>query len=135
MVHAGDLTSPEMALMFEGFDMRIVYGNCDCDHIGIVKSCKSVGFTPASRSCEFELDGKRFFLIHGDDSQRYIEAVESRRYSYIITGHTHMYEVKRKHNTIVINPGAVTRDNQSGSEKTCAVLDIETGDVEKIVIS
>jgi uncharacterized protein len=134
VLHAGDLSSPEMISVFEGFDMHIVLGNCDSDHAGIVNSCKCSGITPATRACEFEIAGKKFFLIHSDDFRRYQEALQSGKYDYIITGHTHMYMVSHKHSTMVINPGAVTRDYRSDVEQTCAVLDVETGDVEKIYL-
>jgi len=135
VLHAGDLTSPEMISVFEGFETRFVLGNCDIDHSAIISSCKCSGFSPATRYCEFELEGKKFFIIHGDDMRRYLEAVDSRKYDYIIIGHTHEFMTRHKHNTLVINPGAVTRDALTNVGQTCAVLDVQTGEVEKISLA
>lgn len=135
IIHAGDLSSPDLVALFEGFKLKIVLGNCDCDHEGILSSCREAGVEPASRACEFELDGKKFFVIHSDDYGRYWEAVASGRFDYIISGHTHMFSVKHKHNTLVINPGAVVRDTHADIEQTCAILDVSTGEVEKILLS
>ena len=74
-------------------------------------------------------------MIHGDDMRRYLEAVNSKKYDYIIIGHTHEFMARRKFNTLVINPGAVTRDAMTNVGQTCAVLDVKTGEVEKISLA
>jgi putative phosphoesterase len=135
VVHAGDISTPDMIALFEGFTLKLALGNCDFDHSGILSACRIFGVEPASRAVEFELDGKKFFVIHSDDYGRYLEAANSGLYDYIITGHTHMYMVKHKHNTLVVNPGAVVRDRHADVEQTCAVLDVAHGEVEKIFLS
>lgn len=134
VIHAGDLTSPEMISLFREFNTKFILGNGDTDHKGIFNACASAGFENASRCCQIELEGKKIFICHGDDAHRYFEAVDSHTFDYIIIGHTHEFGVKNRRNSIIINPGAVVNDNHTNSEQTCAVLDIETGNVEKIVL-
>jgi putative phosphoesterase len=132
LVHAGDLISPDMIPLFDEFKVRFVIGNNDNDREGIISACRCSGNDPARRCCSFELDGKRFFICHGDDTKRYNEAIESGKFDYVIFGHTHFYSVRRHHNTLVINPGAVMRDPYA--EQSCVVLDIPTGQIERILL-
>jgi putative phosphoesterase len=135
VVHAGDIGSSEIIELFEGLNARFVLGNCDTDHEKITQSCISVGIEPASRCSSFGLEGKKFFVCHGDDCSRYHEAVTSGNYDYLIIGHTHEFRAAHKGNTLVINPGAVTRDDHSDVMQTVAILDVDTGHVEKIFLT
>lgn len=135
VVHAGDIGSDGIVGMFEGMNAAFVLGNCDTDHDGIRMSCISAGLEPASRSASFRLEEKRFFVCHGDDCSRYREAVTSGSYDYLIVGHTHEFSACYKGNTLVINPGAVTRDGHTDVLQTVAILDVDSGHVEKILLS
>ena len=78
---------------------------------------------------------KRFFVCHGDEHSRYREALDSRKYDYLIIGHTHEFSARHKGSTMVINPGAVTRDEHSEFQQTIAILDSDSGEVEKIILT
>ncbi len=134
LIHAGDLVSPDMVSLFSDFKVRFILGNNDSDHEGIANACRCYGNEAAGRCCEFELEGKQFFVCHGDDAKRYNEAVESGRYDYVIHGHTHHYSLKRRRNTLVINPGAAMSDVHSEFKESCVVLDVATGEVERILL-
>ena len=58
----------------------------------------------------------------------YRDAVASGKYNYIIKGHTHHFENYVANDCRIINPGAVYGHDES----SIAILDIETGKVEKI---
>ena len=135
VIHAGDIGSDGIVDMFEGMKATFVLGNCDTDHEGLRDSCVRTGFEPASRSAAFELEDKNFFVCHGDDCSRYREAVTSGNYDYLIVGHTHEFAACHKGNTLVINPGAVTRDDHSDFLQTIAILDVDTGHVERVILS
>ena len=135
VIHAGDLVSPDMVEIFKEFSVKFVLGNSDVDHEGILSACKCYGNGTAGRYCEFVLEEKSFFVCHGDDVKRYHEAIDSGKYDYVIHGHTHHYSLKRHRNTLVINPGAAMRDDHSDFEQTCVSLDVETGQVEKILLN
>ena len=135
VVHAGDIGSSAIVGMFGGMKASFVLGNCDTDHDGLRETCVNAGLDPAARSASFELENKRFFVCHGDDCSRYRDAVTSGSYDYLIVGHTHEFSACHKGSTLVINPGAVTRDKHSDVLQTVAILDVDTGHVERIVLS
>ena len=129
VIHAGDLSSPQMLDFFKGFDLHIVLGNCDRDD-ELRGKAESLGIFPPCCMEEFELDGLKFALFHGDNVPMFREAVDSEKYDYIIKGHTHCYENYERKKSRVINPGSLCR----GEENTLAVLDTSTGDVTNIPI-
>ena len=134
IIHAGDIGSSSIIDMFRGSKTKFVLGNCDTDHEGISKSCVCVGLEPAARCTSFDLEGKHFFVCHGDDLSRYRDAINSKQYDYLIVGHTHEFSAAHKGNTLVINPGAVTRDNHSEFLQTVAILDVDSGAVERVLL-
>jgi putative phosphoesterase len=134
LIHAGDLVAPEMVDLFDEFKVRFVLGNNDVDHEGIMSACRCTGNDPATRCCSFEIEKKKFFVCHGDDTGRYTEAVESGKYDYVIFGHTHVFSARHRRNTLVINPGAVMRDKHPDFEQSCVVLDVRTGEYERILL-
>ncbi|MGL4368326.1 MAG: metallophosphoesterase family protein [Spirochaetota bacterium] len=134
IIHAGDIGSADIIEIFRGANIRFILGNCDTDHELIQAVCREAGMEPAARCADFEFDGKKFFICHGDEHSRYREALESKKYDYLILGHTHEYCAKHKGSTLVINPGAATRDDLSDSQPTAAILDVNSGHVEKIIL-
>jgi len=83
-----------------------VYGNCD-----------TPSFTPGYRqNLSFTAFGKKFFLHHGhgkpivpDDTQ------------IIISGHTHLFSLKKKGSRIFMNPGTIT--NPRNNRYTYGIID------------
>ncbi len=126
VVHAGDLTSPKMLELFRGFDCRFVLGNGDIDVEELNRAAGVLGFGCIEEYCEFEADGKRFILFHGNNVPMFRDAVASGKYDYIIKGHTHFFENYTSGRTRIINPGSL----YSSDEYSVAVLDTESDRVE-----
>ncbi len=130
IIHAGDLTSPRMLEIFKTCSCRFVLGNGDLDADIINSKSEEYGFGRVDTSCDVTIDGKRFFIFHGDDVPLFRQAVASGHYDYIIKGHTHLFENYVSNNTRIINPGTIY-----GSEThTIAILDTANGRVEQIRI-
>ncbi|HOF33021.1 MAG TPA: metallophosphoesterase family protein [Spirochaetota bacterium] len=128
LIHAGDLSSPQMLDFFRGFDLYIVLGNDDCSNDEMNQKLASLGLEPACCAKEFEFDGKKFILFHGDNVPMFRDAVNSEKYDYIIKGHLHCVENYERKNTRIINPGSLRK----GEENTIAILDTSTGDVTHV---
>lgn len=129
LIHAGDITSPRMLEYFKDFDSYIVLGNGDLiDSEEIDMKAQSLEMRSVNVSIEFEFSGKKFLVFHGHDVPMYRDAVASGKYNYIIKGHTHHFENYVSNECRIINPGAVYGHDES----SIAVLDIESGKVEKI---
>jgi uncharacterized protein len=129
VIHAGDITSPRMLHYLKDFECYMVLGNGDLiDSEEIDVKANELGMRPVNLKVEFDLAGKKFLVFHGHDVPMYREAVASGKYNYIIKGHTHHFENYVSNDCRIINPGAV----YSHDESSIAILDIETGKVEKI---
>lgn len=130
LVHAGDLTSPKMLELFTRFDCRIVLGNGDIDCEDMNSRAEKFGMSCIEERCEFEVDGKKFILFHGNNVPMFREAVASGKYDYIIKGHTHAFEDYMSNRSRIINPGAL----YAADQHTVAVLDTLTDRLEMIRI-
>ncbi len=98
-----------------------VYGNCDYPP-DFAQSPANTSVQLCDRFVEVELGGKLIAMTHGDDPARLRAAIQSDKYNYVFTGHTHRRDDVRYGNTRVINPGAVHR----APEPSVAVLDLNT---------
>ena len=130
IIHCGDFTSSKIVKLFKDFNCRFVMGNADKDSDDLNMECGILGFEGLMESREFELSGKKFLVIHGNVVSLFRDAVASGRYDYIIKGHTHYFEDYVRNNVRVINPGSLFGSDES----TIAILDVESGEVEKIIL-
>jgi uncharacterized protein len=128
LAHTGDFTSPRILKLFTGFKCKLVKGNADIDLDLLNKQCKKLKIGSLEDSNEFEIEGKKILLIHGNHVPEFRDAVASGKFDYIIKGHTHTFENYIRNNTRIINPGSLC----GFEENTVAILDIETDEVEKI---
>ncbi len=109
IVHCGDLTSPEMLPLFEGFRLYLAQGNMDLYPEAIRQAAEEIAgpaFVFYGPSWEGELGGKRIALCHGDDSSLLKELLWRQEFDYVFHGHTHRPRDERIGKTRVINPGA-----------------------------
>ncbi len=130
VIHAGDITSPKMLGLFKDFKARFVLGNGDIDSEALNEESLKLGFGPIEESCVFVEDGKNIIVFHGNNVPLFREAVASGKYHYVIKGHTHLFENYMAGTSRVINPGAL----YGADEFTVAILDTETGRVERILV-
>lgn len=76
-----------------------VYGNCDLPEF----------FPEQKYNLTFDFENKKILLYHGDDT------VPSGDNDIIITGHTHVSEIKDLAGKLYINPGSVARPHDGFS--------------------
>lgn len=127
VIHAGDFTSPFTFRILKGLNAGFtgIFGNNDGDKLLLQKMSKGRVF---NQPHIFELEGKRIVLIH---EHHVAEALaDSGHYDIVIYGHTHKADVRRKKDTLMINPG------EAGSwlygKSTVSVLDMTTMKAEII---
>jgi len=126
IVHCGDLTSPDMVRLFEGFEVFFVEGNMDSQREAIAKAvAETEGPKFYGPKWEAELEGKRLAACHGDNSSLLNELLWAGNYDYVFHGHTHRLRDERVGKVRVINPGAY-------DTKTVCVLDLGTDRLEVI---
>jgi uncharacterized protein len=130
VIHAGDLTSPDIIELFKDFKCRFVLGNADSNIDILNRECDNLGIHCVEETCELNLGEKNILVMHGNIVSIFREAVASGKYDYIIKGHTHYFENYIRNNTRIINPGTVV----GSGEHTVAILDTDTDEVEKVSI-
>ena len=133
LLHCGDVTSSSLIQYLDGFDVRLVFGNNDYAPGDIEDALKKMNpKNSAGNTLEFKLEGKRFYMAHGDNRVMVERAVLSNAYDFIISGHTHRFKDQVIGKTRVLNPGAL---GGIGYEpRSFAILDVQTGTVLKVVL-
>ncbi|MEK6946675.1 MAG: metallophosphoesterase [Nanoarchaeota archaeon] len=109
VVHCGDIVSPPMLEYFKELKMKFVYGNNDGERAGLKEMCKKLDFDEIKDEIEFTHDGKKFYVYHGTKSKILNNAIQSNKYDYVLTGHTHTKRDDKIGKTRIINPGALFR--------------------------
>ena len=109
VVHCGDIISPPMLGHFKDLKMKFVYGNNDGEKKGLKEMCQKLGFDEIKDEIEFTYKNKKFYAYHGTKLKILNDAIQSSKYDYILTGHTHAKRNDKIGKTRVINPGALFR--------------------------
>ena len=129
VLHCGDIEDAETVWLFPK-GTHFVYGNCDGQRHSLRQAAADAGMTLHEPFGSVELAGKRLAFVHADD-RRLLDRLEaSGEYDYLFYGHTHQAEEHQTGRTRVINPGALHR----ARPKTFIVLDLESGEVESVVV-
>jgi hypothetical protein len=124
LAHCGDLTDFAMCRHMRDFQVYYAFGNGDVASGAIALNLQQMN--PTSQwglSVEFTLDGRAFYVCHGNHPEMIRSALESGNFDYLLHGHSHEFKDMRVGRTRVINPGALGDRIRPHS---FAVLDIET---------
>jgi len=130
VVHCGDIIAPATIKFFEGVKLKAVKGNCDGDIELIKKRLEESGGEYLGDIGEIEYKGKKIGIYHGTNPVKLEGMINSKKYDYILTGHTHIQRDEQIGKTRVINPGA----HYYGAENSIALLDVEKDIVKFIVV-
>ena len=129
-VHCGDIVSPPVLENFKGVKMKLVFGNNDGERNGLISKCRELGFEEIKDELEFDYKNKKFYVYHGTSIKKLDAAIQSNKYDYVLTGHTHIKRDEKTGRTRVINPGALFRVHIY----TIALLDAEKDKLEFVEV-
>ena len=122
-IHLGDVESVEVLDELIGFDVVLVFGNCDWTS-QLHGYAVNVGIDVRHPADLITVDGKRIAFLHGHDEQKY-QSFLNDGVEYLLHGHTHENRDEMVGNTRCINPGALHR----AAVYTVAVLDTQLDSV------
>ena len=128
VLHCGDIEDGLTVRMFEGLPVHFVFGNCDSLRAELRDAAAECGFVIHEPFGDLDLGGRKLAWLHGDDRRLMRDIEASGHFDYLFHGHTHVAAERSVGRTRVINPGALFR----AREKTFALLELETGDLETI---
>ena len=130
-IHCGDVGGEAVLDALAGLPCTFVWGNNDYDTASLVDYARTLGLSCGGRFADLTLAGKRLAVLHGDDAAAKRKLLDEQAFDYLLQGHTHAWADQQIGRTRLINPGALHR----ASPKTVAVLDLETGRLEKVIVA
>jgi putative phosphoesterase len=130
VVHCGDIDDADTVGLFRNFHAHFVFGNCDSDRQGIRRAIEEIGGVLHDRFGHLELEGRKIAWTHSDDARLFRDLELSGHYDFLFYGHTHHAEQHRTGPTTVVNPGALQR----AKPKTFVILDLETGELDSVLV-
>ncbi len=131
VLHAGDYCSPFMIPLFEGLNLKGVFGNNDGDQYLLISKFNDIGAEIAGGFMTVEAGGLNIAVYHGTYPEITASLHESGRYDVVVSGHTHERVEKTVGDTLAINPGTANGFDETAS---IAFLDTETKEVEFVFL-
>jgi putative phosphoesterase len=136
LFHCGDIGGEEVLAELahlcapQNISVYAVLGNVDLPTSDWRFFPSHIGVEVVGRFGSKRLDGKQIAWLHGDDSQRLHRTLLSREYDFVFSGHSHLFHDRKEGKTRWINPGSAGR----GNPNTALLLDLSTGELEKLVL-
>jgi uncharacterized protein len=129
-IHCGDITVPQVVYELDARPSYFVFGNCDNDVQGLRRAIGAIGGTCLASGGTISVGGRRLAVTHGH-LERELSRLEALEPDYLLTGHTHCPDDRRRGPTRWINPGALHR----ATSWTVALLDLESEELELLTVS
>lgn len=132
LIHCGDITTPEIVLLFAGWEVAFVLGNNDYDRAGLSAAARSIGARPPQAIQVIHAPQATIAAAHGHHYADVFRLLASRKYTYVCLGHSHRRrdEVRQGYGVRVINPGAL--GGSKPQTRSVCLLDTATNRVEFI---
>ncbi|SRR6056297_4180583 len=101
LIHLGDIISPIMYNYFKNLECEFLflYGNNDGEKSWLKEKFGTIYDSPYILK-KFD---KKFYLTHKD--QNWEDIITKERPDFIFYGHTHEFNLEKRKNTIIFNPG------------------------------
>lgn len=128
VIHCGDIGSCEVVSLFSAWSTNYVLGNVDQNAQALEAAIGRQQQVLHGRFGNLRLEGRNIAFLHGDDTRRLRDTIESGQWDLVCCGHTHVAKVQRSGSTLVVNPGAIYR----ARPHSLAVIDLTTMDVTPV---
>ena len=123
ILHAGDITSPSSAHALASIDhvrFIAVFGNCDFDKSSLQGVLRYQDGEIHKGTYKGSIADKKLLMAH--DPRLLGDIPITGDFDLIVYGHTHVQDIHRQGNTLIINPG----------QAWAVILDLKTMDYETI---
>ncbi|MGA1839938.1 MAG: metallophosphoesterase [bacterium] len=133
VLHLGDFVSPFFLKALNNLKPILVaiFGNNDGDKLMLMKRFNEKGYDLFPPPYTLDLDKKKVLMLHEPFELNALSI--SGEYRIIAYAHTHIPEIKREQETLIINPGEC--GGWLYGKSTIACVDLETMKAEIIELS
>jgi len=133
VIHCGDWVSPFMTRFLGELKCKIisVFGNNEGDIFTFLRKKHPFQIEFHRTIVELCISKKKFAVYHGHSPVILNALISSQNYDYVLSGHTHIPEVRQYEKTLHINPGSCGGVNDE-RKATVAILNTEIGRAEII---
>jgi putative phosphoesterase len=133
IIHCGDITTPEMVQLFDGWSAAFVFGNVDVAEAKLIAAVSRLS-EPASIGHRYTgiIGGASVAAYHGNDDEYLDTLIVSGQYDYVFYGHTHLRRDETIGRTRVINPGSL--GGRKEKTRSVCVLSLPDGNARFIEI-
>lgn len=111
VIHCGDVGGGAVVQLFQALPTHFVAGNTD-SAMTLQMAVEAAGHTFHGRVGQLELHGRKIAFMHGDSHFALQRLMAEGDCDLIAHGHTHLAQCQRFDNTLILNPGAMTRCQQ-----------------------
>ena len=108
VIHCGDIGTSAVVKAFQGLKTHFVLGNVDNEE-SLRLAVEETGNDFHGWFGSLELSGKRIAFLHGHQSEKWEQALESGCWDLLCYGHTHVAALQTHGSTMLLNPGAFKR--------------------------
>jgi uncharacterized protein len=126
VIHCGDVGTDVVPLL-HGLKTHFVCGNMD-DPDALRQAIRAPSQTLHEPLGILEVEGRRIAFLHGHDAHMLRHIIHSGYWDLVCHGHTHAFTQGKEGETVVLNPGAVSRTTQP----SVAVVDLPSMEIEQI---
>jgi hypothetical protein len=123
-LHAGDYVAGFVVPRFKELRAKLigVFGNNDGDHELLRKRFgENKNLELRGNFADVTAGGLKIALLHGGDVELLEALINQESFDVVVYGHTHVYEIRRRGKTLVVNPGEVC--GYLTGKSTLALLD------------
>ena len=130
ILHCGDVGGRHVLDVVTDLDVAFVWGDADTDRMGLLRHAQRSGIACCGVLGDFELDGKRVAMIHGDDRKLLQRLLDEQQHDYILWGHGPEGEDRTVGKTRVIHPGSL----YGGQNKTIILLNFTSNEAQRLTL-
>ena len=109
VIHCGDIGSPSIPPLLDGWPTDYVDGNVDHDTNDLSQAITAAGGVFHGRFADLEIAGIRIAVLHSDDQRRFQDTIANGSWPLVCYGHTHIAKLEEVQAVKVLNPGALYR--------------------------
>ena len=109
VIHCGDIGNSAIVKAFQGIETHFVLGNMDGASETIRLAAEETKNHFYGWFGAMERSGRRIAFLHGHQSLKIEQELESGNWDLICYGHTHVAALQMHGSTLLLNPGAFKR--------------------------